>query len=107
MDLRFLKFALEIVTFIISPERDQDLLRRAKIFQEEIAKKRWIGMSFKESEGRIEESLKWKIMNSPYQDVALLIDYQKSNRNSFNALVGAIETEKSLDQLPLFLLRIE
>jgi B12-binding domain/radical SAM domain protein len=44
-------------------------------------------------------------MSSSFQDVALLIYYQKLNHYSFNALIGAIETEKSLDQLPIFFAR--
>jgi B12-binding domain/radical SAM domain protein len=40
-------------------------------------------------------------MYSSFQKVALLIYYHKLNRYSFNALVGAIETEKDLDQLPI------
>jgi B12-binding domain/radical SAM domain protein len=37
-----------------------------------------------------------------FQEVALLINYQRINHYSFNALVGAIEAEKDLDNFPIF-----
>ena len=40
-------------------------------------------------------------MSASFKGVALLINYQKLNRHSFNALVGAIETQECLDELPI------
>ncbi len=44
-------------------------------------------------------------MSSSFRGVALLINYEKLNRHSFNALVGAIETQESLDELPIYFAR--
>jgi B12-binding domain/radical SAM domain protein len=44
-------------------------------------------------------------MSSSFKGVALLINYQKLNRHSFNALVGVIETQESLDELPIYFAR--
>ena len=46
-------------------------------------------------------------MSSSFKGAALLINYEKLNRNSFNALVGAIETQESLDELPIYFARNE
>ena len=44
-------------------------------------------------------------MSSSFKGVALLINYQRLNRHSFNALVGAIETQECLDELPIYFAR--
>jgi len=44
-------------------------------------------------------------MSSSFKGVALLINYQKLNRHSFNVLVGAIETKECLDELPIYFAR--
>lgn len=44
-------------------------------------------------------------MSSSFKEAALLINYQKLNRHSFNALVGAIETQECLDELPIYFAR--
>lgn len=41
-------------------------------------------------------------MSSSFQEAALLVYYRRLNRYSFNALLGAIETERNLDLLPIY-----